>query len=63
MTILGAPLAPSTSFLSKETPAKVAEKRVSELKNGRLAMIGVISVFSEHAIHGSVPFFGFGSGV
>jgi len=40
----------------KLTPAQLAEKRISELKNGRLAMIGVASICSAMAIPGSVPF-------
>merc|ERR1719253_236902 len=31
-------------FTKKLTPAQLAEKRESELKNGRLAMIGIASV-------------------
>uniref|UniRef100_A0A7S3B6E7 Chlorophyll a-b binding protein, chloroplastic n=1 Tax=Haptolina ericina TaxID=156174 RepID=A0A7S3B6E7_9EUKA len=56
ITILGAPLAPSTNLLPKDA-AKVAEKRIIELKNGRLAMLGMMSVFAHHSIPGSVPFF------
>jgi len=32
------------------------KKQLSELKNGRLAMIGVASMFANHVIPGSVPF-------
>lgn len=40
---------------SKWTDAKKAEKRLSELKNGRLAMLGVASVLVAKEIPGSVP--------
>jgi len=30
--------------------------KLQELKNGRLAMIAMAAFFSEHQIHGSVPF-------
>jgi len=43
-------------FTKKLTPAQLAEKRAAELKNGRLAMIGVASVCSAMAVPGSVPF-------
>jgi len=43
-------------FTKKLTAEQLAEKRVSELKNGRLAMIGIASVCSAMAIPGSVPF-------
>lgn len=39
----------------KLTPAQLAEKRESELKNGRLAMIGAASIPIAMAIPGSVP--------
>jgi hypothetical protein len=42
-------------FTKKLTPAQLAEKRVSELKNGRLAMIGIASISAAMAIPGSVP--------
>jgi len=41
--------------LEKLSPEVRAEKRVSELKNGRLAMIGIMSVFAAHYVPGSVP--------
>lgn len=37
------------------TPAERDEKLVSELKNGRLAMIGCASLYAAHVIPGSVP--------
>merc|ERR1719199_2418208 len=42
-------------FTKKLTAEQLAEKRVSELKNGRLAMIGIASVVAASAIPGSVP--------
>merc|ERR1719230_614977 len=42
-------------FTKKLTPAQLAEKRESELKNGRLAMIGVASIVAAMSIPGSVP--------
>merc|ERR1719502_1903350 len=39
----------------KLTPAQLAEKRESELKNGRLAMIGAASISAAMAVPGSVP--------
>lgn len=41
---------------NKLTPAELAEKRVSELKNGRMAMLGMASICSAMAFPGSVPF-------
>lgn len=40
----------------KLSEAELAEKRLVELKNGRLAMIGVAGVCASMAIPGSVPF-------
>lgn len=42
-------------FTKKLTAEQLAEKRVSEIKNGRLAMIGIASVCAASAIPGSVP--------
>jgi hypothetical protein len=42
-------------FSKKLTPAQLARKRSAELKNGRLAMIGVMSLVSAHFIPDSVP--------
>jgi len=42
-------------FTKKLSAEQLAEKRVSELKNGRLAMIGIASVLAASAIPGSVP--------
>lgn len=42
-------------FTSKLSPETLARKRNSELKNGRLAMIGVASMVSGHFIPDSVP--------
>merc|ERR1712063_102596 len=41
--------------LSKRPGFNLKEKQLSELKNGRLAMIGVASMAANHAIPGSVP--------
>merc|ERR1719313_2944633 len=42
-------------FTKRLTEAQKAEKRESELKNGRLAMIGIASVCAATAVPGSVP--------
>merc|ERR1719199_2354740 len=40
-------------------PAKLKELELAELKNGRLAMIGIISFAAAVALPGSVPFYPF----
>merc|ERR1712186_58764 len=42
--------------LTKKPGFDLAKKQLSELKNGRLAMIGVASMAANHIIPGSVPF-------
>jgi len=42
-------------FTKKLTAEQLAEKRVSELKNGRLAMIGISSICAAMSVPGSVP--------
>jgi len=41
---------------SKKPGFDLRQKQLVELKNGRLAMIGVASIFANHVIPGSVPF-------
>merc|ERR1719313_1732093 len=43
-------------FTKKLTPEQLAKKRTAELRNGRLAMIGIMSVCAATSIPGSVPF-------
>jgi len=42
-------------FTKKLSPEQLATKRLSELKNGRLAMIGMASIIAATSIPGSVP--------
>jgi len=42
-------------FTSKMDAAKLERQRLSELKNGRAAMIGIISVLIAKSIPGSIP--------
>lgn len=42
-------------FTKKLSAEQLAEKRDSELKNGRLAMIGIASICAAMAVPGSVP--------
>eukprot|EP00325_Prymnesiales_sp_UTEX-LB-985_P025377 CAMPEP_0174733748 /NCGR_PEP_ID=MMETSP1094-20130205/61941_1 /TAXON_ID=156173 /ORGANISM="Chrysochromulina brevifilum, Strain UTEX LB 985" /LENGTH=210 /DNA_ID=CAMNT_0015936449 /DNA_START=35 /DNA_END=667 /DNA_ORIENTATION=+ len=42
-------------FTNKLSPETLARKRTAEIKNGRLAMIGVMSFVSAHYIPDSVP--------
>jgi|Transcript_33317 hypothetical protein len=42
-------------FMGALTPDQKARKRKAELKNGRLAMIGIISFLVSHNLPGSVP--------
>jgi len=42
-------------FTSRLSPETLSRKRLAELKNGRLAMIGVMSLVSAHFIKDSVP--------
>jgi len=55
ITLLGKPLFDPFNYLGKLTPQERATKRESELKNGRLAMIGAMSVFAAHSVDGAVP--------
>lgn len=43
------------SFMGALTAEQKAKKRKAELKNGRLAMIGIMSFFIGHSLPGAVP--------
>ena len=43
-------------FMGALTEEQKAEKRLSELKNGRLAMIGIVSFLAGNTLPNSVPF-------
>jgi hypothetical protein len=43
-------------FGKEKDASKMAKLQLQELKNGRLAMIAMAAFFSEHQIHGAVPF-------
>jgi len=51
----GQPLFDPFGLLDKLTPEQKSKKLTSELKNGRLAMLGVASFFAAHWGAGSVP--------
>lgn len=55
--LAGAPLFDPLGWLNSQSAEKRAYKRASELKNGRLAMIGIASWYFAHTIPGSVPGF------
>ena len=58
--VFGLPLFDPFNFLAKSSADVRKTKRVSELKNGRLAMIGIMSVIANHYVPGSVPIFSAG---
>lgn len=43
------------NFTGALSPEQLARKRKAELKNGRLAMIGIISFLVSHSLPGTVP--------
>ena len=43
--------------LAPTDPAALKSKQMKELKNGRLAMVGIMSFFAAGTKLGSVPFF------
>jgi len=50
------PWLPQGEPATEAVAAKRAESRLSELKNGRLAMIGIAGFYASETIPGSVPF-------
>ena len=56
----GGPMPPQfdpLGFGKNLTPEQMKNKQIKELKNGRLAMVGIMSFFAAATKVGSVPFF------